>query len=357
MSLSLSYNDAAFNLGQILNFTKDSNQNEGRLGVWRFSHSVYYISSSDCKISRIWFDFLHFIGLIVDHNDPSFKVIKDSSAVVCDRLYSEFHKPGHDPDNVDLAAAKYTISVLQKENDDKSRQLKEYETKDKKQTDLQKSVKDLKSQLDTQKKQYEDKIQELNKKLDLKEPLHLLGHPHHPAATSLPKDEQHESKLRSDLLNEKRMHHTLQKKVEELEEKNKELSKQLISMQSDKKSHPQVDEKKLASLTSELGSVKAKIAEREEENLKLHQQLDQQKKNEVTQAPDHVEEKEKSSQLRRKSSNPIKRILSHTKKSTEKSDKSGEKSTEKSSEKSSDVVVEASIVADNKSTDAASTEG
>jgi chromosome segregation ATPase len=80
MSIPVSYDLAVLNIAQQVKFKEDINPKEARLGVWRFTHSLYYVSSSDCKIATLWFDFLKLIGLIVDTKDKKFTEVVDASA-------------------------------------------------------------------------------------------------------------------------------------------------------------------------------------------------------------------------------------------------------------------------------------
>lgn len=80
MSIPVSYDLAVLNIAQQVKFKEDINPKEARLGVWKFTHSLYYVSSSDCKIAKLWFDFLKLIGLIVDTKDKKFTEVVDASA-------------------------------------------------------------------------------------------------------------------------------------------------------------------------------------------------------------------------------------------------------------------------------------
>ena len=79
MNITVSYDLAAFNIAQEVKFKEDINPKEARLGAWKFSHSLYYVCSSDNKIAKLWFDFLKLIGLIVEAKDPKFAQVLNAS--------------------------------------------------------------------------------------------------------------------------------------------------------------------------------------------------------------------------------------------------------------------------------------
>jgi chromosome segregation ATPase len=93
MSIPVSYDLAAFNIAQQVKFKEDINQKEARLGVWKITHSIYYVSSSECKLAKIWFDFLRLIGLVADSKDKIFVGLANASEKQFDHIETAFNSP------------------------------------------------------------------------------------------------------------------------------------------------------------------------------------------------------------------------------------------------------------------------
>jgi myosin heavy subunit len=93
MSIPISSKVASYNAAQLVKFKNDPKPNEGRLGVWIFDYSFYYVSSTQFKISKIWFDFLRLIGLVIDHtNAAKYENIRVSTTRTFDKIDAEFYE-------------------------------------------------------------------------------------------------------------------------------------------------------------------------------------------------------------------------------------------------------------------------
>ncbi len=132
MSISLSYDVAAFNIVQSIQFNSDAKKTEGRLGAWRFTSSLFYVSSTDWKIKKIFFDFLVFIGVVIDQKDSKFQSIYNSSTAQFNKLEQEYNKEHISKQNSEKEDFQKQIQALTKsvENLKKNLSALENEKKD-----------------------------------------------------------------------------------------------------------------------------------------------------------------------------------------------------------------------------------
>ena len=111
-SITLSYDQAAFNIAQTVKFNIDTHKTEGRLGAWKFSSSLYYVSSTEGKITKLWYDFLVLIGLVIDQKDSRFQNIQKYSVTEFNKLEQEFNKDTIAQRNAEKDQLNQQISTL-----------------------------------------------------------------------------------------------------------------------------------------------------------------------------------------------------------------------------------------------------
>jgi hypothetical protein len=198
MSISLSYDRAAYNIAQTVKFNTDVNKSEGRLGAWKFTSSLYYVSSTEWKIVKLWYDFLVLIGAVIDQKNDKFQNIANLSSTQFNKLEQEFNKEEIAKQNAthqeltqqisklngDVQDHKASLTVLKGQCSDglaqiksvqqkaessaaeNSRLLKQIQNLTQTLQDKEKDLKDAHAQMDAQKRQMEDNIQVVSKNYD-----------------------------------------------------------------------------------------------------------------------------------------------------------------------------------------------